>query len=135
MNLEIEHSGKFVSVEHLIMKAGLSDADSDSEADRWQCWDQKFWELGPKFVESIQQNGIARPVDYEPDDDWLVNGHHRVIVCWLLGIEQIEYYANGDDLHYGRRQNMYYHAGRKAGDSDDIQARSLVETMEQVADN
>ena len=80
-----------VSVRHLIEHAILNDAYTDSEEDKWDLLDEKFWGLNPAFVDDVQQSGIRWPINYNPRTNTLYNGHHRVLVAWLLNIEEIEY--------------------------------------------
>ena len=53
-------------------------------------WDEKFYELTDKFVDSVQQYGIQASVDYDMETNSFGNGHHRLLVAWLLNIEYIE---------------------------------------------
>lgn len=82
-----------VSVMKLIETAFFNDAECSGET-KWEMFDRKFNELfegNPAFLDSIQREGIKSPIMYQPDENRVYEGHHRLLCAWLLNIEYIEY--------------------------------------------
>ncbi|WXW92504.1 ParB-like nuclease domain [Streptomyces phage Enygma] len=88
-----------VNVEKLWHDAIFGDA-SDSRTggygsrymdDKEKCMLDKFDELPRAFIESIEKDGIKTPIVYSPERNRVTNGHHRLLVAYLLGITEIEY--------------------------------------------
>lgn len=93
-----------VSVAKLIESAIFNDAvchDLTTE----QMFERKFEDLfvgNPDFLESCQRDGILDAIVYVPGENMVFNGHHRVLIAWLLNIEFIEYTdVWGDDVDSG----------------------------------
>jgi hypothetical protein len=92
-----------VSVQHLIDTATFGDAlDKDYEASndpklKMKCLEEKFDELSDFFIQSVENNGIENVICYDPHSDRLRNGHHRVLMAWLLGISELEYTTDMDE--------------------------------------
>ncbi|QGH76323.1 ParB-like nuclease domain protein [Streptomyces phage Daubenski] len=82
-----------VSVAKLIESAIFNDAEAKGHT-TWQMLEEKFDDLfigNPTFLESIQADGIQTPIMYQPDENKVYEGHHRILCAWLLNIEDIEY--------------------------------------------
>ena len=78
-----------ISVNWLMDNAKFEDAvyhngDVDS------MWNEKFEELTDKFIDSVQTHGIQASIDFDPNTCSIGNGHHRLLIAWLLNIEFIE---------------------------------------------
>lgn len=93
-----------VSISHLIEHSAFGDVCEISDLDlhkrdqnyKMQILALKIERINPDFVSSIRKNGILLPVKYDPTSDRLINGHHRVAVAWLLGIEEIPFDLDGE---------------------------------------
>ncbi|AYB70853.1 ParB-like nuclease domain protein [Streptomyces phage Yaboi] len=89
-----------VNVEKLWHDAIFGDAENSRErgrfGSRWmddkeRCMLEKFDELPRQFIESIERDGIQTPIVYNPSTNMVTNGHHRLLVAYLLGITEVEY--------------------------------------------
>ena len=87
------------NVEKLWHDAIFGDAEDSRSGDygsRWMddkeaCMLAKFDELPRNFIESIEAEGVKTPIVYSPERNRVSNGHHRLLVAYLLGIKEIEY--------------------------------------------
>ncbi|QMP84140.1 ParB N-terminal domain-containing protein [Streptomyces phage Coruscant] len=59
-------------------------------------WERKASEMSDGFVESISEHGVMGEIVYSLEENRVYNGHHRLLVAWLLGIEYIGFV---DDLN------------------------------------
>jgi hypothetical protein len=84
-----------ISVQWLIDYAYFGDVHEDGyEGDpyfKMKCLERNLTECDSGFIASIQEGGVKTPVRFDPETGELINGHHRVVVAWLLGIEEIPY--------------------------------------------
>lgn len=88
----------FVSIRTLIERSAFVDAYPERCAKaKVRCLDDKLDDLTPRFIASIQERGIVTPVCYDPESDTLLNGHHRVVAAWLLGVEFVPYTTRFND--------------------------------------
>jgi len=93
-----------VNVEQLWHDAIFGDASnsrSGGAGSRWMddkeaCMLAKFDELPRAFIDSIEKDGIKTPIVYDPRNNRVTNGHHRLLVAYLLGITEIEYIDSRD---------------------------------------
>lgn len=85
---------KQMSVEWLMENAKFGDVVAYSCAE--QMWDEKLNELGDKFIESVRKDGIKASLSFDHDSKTLHNGHHRLLLAWLLGIEFINVTERGE---------------------------------------
>ncbi|AXH67210.1 ParB-like nuclease domain protein [Streptomyces phage Wofford] len=69
---------------------------SSAMDDKERCMLEKFDELPLEFIESIAKDGIKTPIVWNPDKNMITNGHHRLLVAYLLGITEIEYITPKD---------------------------------------
>lgn len=76
-----------VSVKWMMENAEFADLCAYSCAE--EMWDRKLNELGDKFIDSVKREGIVALLDFNPDTNILSNGHHRLLIAWLLDIEYI----------------------------------------------
>jgi hypothetical protein len=79
-----------VSVAKLIESAIFNDAEAWGVS-TWEMFERKFDDLfegNPEFVESCSK-GILDPILYMTDCNTVFNGHHRVLIAWLLNVEFI----------------------------------------------
>lgn len=82
-----------VSVAQLIESAVFNDAECGGVT-VWEMFEKKFNELfegNPDFLVSIEKEGIRSPIMYQPEENRVYEGHHRILCAWLLNIEFIEY--------------------------------------------
>jgi hypothetical protein len=82
-----------VSVAQLIESAVFNDAEC-AGVSVWVMFEKKFNELfegNPEFLDSIEKEGIRSPIMYQPEENKVYEGHHRILIAWLLNIEFIEY--------------------------------------------
>ena len=82
-----------VSVAKLIESAVFNDAEAKGQT-TWEMFEEKFIELfegNPHFLDSIHRDGILTPIMFQPDENKVYEGHHRILCAWLLNIEFIEY--------------------------------------------
>jgi hypothetical protein len=84
-----------VSLDLLMSSAEFRDALDPSEAEKWHMLEHKLEGTHPAFIESIAEAGVVVPVNYSPRHNALYNGHHRILIAWLLGLESVPYY-DGD---------------------------------------
>lgn len=63
-----------------------------------QLWDQKLNDLSDSFIQSVMDNGILATCDYDKSENVFYNGHHRLLVAWLLDIEEIRISDENDDF-------------------------------------
>ncbi|QJD50760.1 ParB-like nuclease domain protein [Streptomyces phage Bmoc] len=81
-----------VSVAKLIESAIFNDAVAKDHT-TMQMLEEKFDDLfigNPEFIDSCTR-GILDPIIYLPESNTVFNGHHRVLIAWLLNVEFIEY--------------------------------------------
>jgi hypothetical protein len=82
-----------VSVAQLIESAAFNDAEV-AGVSVWVMFEKKFDELfegNPEFLDSIEKEGIRSPIMYQPEENRVYEGHHRILCAWLLNIQFIEY--------------------------------------------
>lgn len=87
-----------VSVAKLIDSAIFNDAVC-AEVSTWEMFEKKFDELfigNPDFLESCTER-IIDPILYVVKENTVLNGHHRVLIAWLLNVEFIEYTEDWTD--------------------------------------
>lgn len=51
--------------------------------------DRKLSELSPEFMDSCEKLGIMSPICYDEEQNMIHEGCHRLIVAYMLGIEEI----------------------------------------------
>lgn len=51
---------------------------------------RKLEELTPAFMDSCETDGIISPLCYDPEQNMIHEGCHRLIVAYMLGIKEIE---------------------------------------------
>lgn len=83
-----------ISVPYLMKNAIFNDQFRDTIEGMWE---KKFEELSDEFIESVEENGVKGAIVYSPDENTVYNGHHRILVAWLLGIEYLEFVENFND--------------------------------------
>jgi hypothetical protein len=84
---ELEQNGEMVRVQWLMDNATFGDAVCFSGVQ--EMWDVKLMELGDRFIESVQSEGIKAGLAYSKETNTVYNGHHRLLLAWLLDIEYI----------------------------------------------
>lgn len=101
-------------VKYLVEEATSCDLDHMSEArgDRRILWRLKANELDAEFCADVVENGIKTPVEFFPPDMAdlegyeLGDGHHRVILAYLLGHEFIPVTMLWEESHNGNRPSI-----------------------------
>lgn len=81
-----------VSVAKLIESAIFNDAEAKGHT-TWQMFEEKFDDLfegNPEFIDSCSK-GILDPIIYMVESNTVFNGHHRILIAWLMNFEFIEY--------------------------------------------
>lgn len=73
-----------------------------------QMWDDKLMELGDKFIESVKKDGVTAMLDFDHDTKTLHNGHHRLLLAWLLDIEFINVTERGERGNSWEKQDEGY---------------------------
>lgn len=86
-----------ISVRHLIEKSIFADAHKLPK-DEFIC--RHFDMTDQSFIEFVSTNGVPGCICYDPSEDTVYDGHKRIILAWLLGIETIEY-------SYGESQLLF----------------------------
>lgn len=56
---------------------------------KWEMFAEKLDYISWEFVASIEANGVKAGVVYEFESNTFYNGHHRFLIAYLLGIEEI----------------------------------------------
>ena len=87
-----------VSVAKLIESAVFNDAEAKGHT-TVQMLEEKFDDLfvgNPEFIDSCSK-GILDPIIYIVGENTVFNGHHRVLIAWLLNVEFIEYTEDWTD--------------------------------------
>lgn len=87
-----------VSVAKLIESAIFNDAVAKDHT-TMQMLEEKFDDLfkgNPEFIDSCTR-GILDPIIYMTETNIVFNGHHRVLIAWLLNVEFIEYTEDWTD--------------------------------------
>jgi hypothetical protein len=77
-----------VSIRHLIEHSVFADANKLSKN---EFITRHFDMTDEEFIAYVMANGIPGFICYDPEDDTVYDGHKRIILAWLLGIETIEY--------------------------------------------
>lgn len=77
-----------VKVSHLIQDSIFADVHKLSKI---EFIEEHFNVTDDEFIRYVDINGIPGVICYDPDEDVVYDGHKRVILAWLLGIETIEY--------------------------------------------
>ena len=72
----------------------FDDVGEKFDTDEYGCSEHFVWALGSssqEFVQSVYENGVLDPIVLRNEDGELgiVNGHHRFIVAYVLGIEEV----------------------------------------------
>lgn len=83
------------NVEKLIHTAYFGDCGSSDPLAKERLMLEKIDELPQKFIDSIEKDGVLTPIEWNPRRNAVYNGHHRLVVAYLLGIVEIEYVENG----------------------------------------
>lgn len=86
---------RLMNVRWLIENAIFNDLH-DGET-KWQMFEEKFDHMSDAFIESISEFGIQATCVYDKDENVFYNGHHRLLVAWLLDIEFIPVADDDDD--------------------------------------
>jgi hypothetical protein len=47
-----------------------------------------------ELIARVSESWHPDPICYDPDEDTVYDGHKRVILAWLLGIDTLEWYCN-----------------------------------------
>ena len=115
-----------VNVEFLVENAIFGDAygkDPETGTMQWsgssvpqhkeKCMIEKLYELSDEFISSIQNEGVKTPICYNPDQNMVENGHHRLIAAWLLGIKEIPYVM--DKVESWRMEEHSLNMGNPSG--------------------
>lgn len=84
-----------VSVQWLMDNAIFNDLH-DGET-KWEMFSDKLDYISWTFVASVEANGIQAGVVYEFDTNIFYNGHHRLLVAYILGIEEIAVFDSDVD--------------------------------------
>lgn len=77
-----------VSVGHLIEDSVFCDAHKLSKE---EFINRHFDMIELSFIMFVMNNGIPGVICYDPEHDCVYDGHKRIILAWLLGLETIEY--------------------------------------------
>ena len=77
-----------VSVKHLIDDSIFADARKLS---KWEFVNRHFDMMDAEFIEFVCCNGIPGCICYDPTEDVVYDGHKRIILAWLMGIEVVEF--------------------------------------------
>lgn len=80
---------KMYSVKALIDNAQFYDAEALGLT-RDELLLRKLSELSPEFMDSCQTLGIKSPICYDEEQNMIHEGCHRLIVAYMLGIEEIQ---------------------------------------------
>lgn len=80
---------KMYSVTALIDNALFYDAEALGLT-REQLLLRKLSELSDAFMDSCESLGIKSPICYDEEQNMIHEGCHRLIVAYMLGIEEIE---------------------------------------------
>ena len=83
-----------ISVQYLMKNATFIDQCRDTLEGMWE---RKFEELSDEFIESVEENGVKGAIVYSPGEETVYNGHHRVLIAWLLNIKYLEFVENYND--------------------------------------
>lgn len=81
---------QMVNVEWLMDNAIFNDLRDDET--KWEMFAEKLDHISWAFIASIEANGVKAGVVYEFETNTFYNGHHRFLVAYLLGIEEIPVY-------------------------------------------
>ena len=84
-----------VSIKHLMQASVFYDANRISKE---EFINRHFDMTDIGFIEYVEMNGIPGCICYDPDEDTVYDGHKRIILAWLLGIETIEYSCGESQL-------------------------------------
>lgn len=83
-----------INTNWLMNNAIFNDAFAyDSVEEMWNC---KVEELSDTFIRSVEQHGIVATIAYDHDTKTVYDGHHRLLIAYLLDIEFVE--VNDDDF-------------------------------------
>lgn len=83
-----------ISVKWLMENAIFNDQRNETVP---QMWERKFDELCTEFIDSVTEHGIQGAVIYDQVENRLFNGHHRLLVAWLLNVEYIHFVEEFED--------------------------------------
>lgn len=64
---------------------------------KWSMFAEKLDSISWPFVDSIIKNGIRAGVVYDEGTKTFYNGHHRFLIAYLLGIEEIPVFDPKED--------------------------------------
>ncbi|QIN94181.1 DNA methylase [Streptomyces phage Wakanda] len=78
-----------VSVRHLMQASVFCDVKETMTKEEFVT--RHFDMTDIEFIKYVEVNGIPGCICYDPTEDCVYDGHKRIILAWLLGIETIEY--------------------------------------------
>ncbi|AVD99381.1 DNA methylase [Streptomyces phage BillNye] len=79
-----------VSVRHLMQASVFADVDT-RRISKEEFVARHFDMTDIEFIKYVEVNGIPGCICYDPDEDCVYDGHKRIILAWLLDVEEVEY--------------------------------------------
>ncbi|AYB70849.1 ParB-like nuclease domain protein [Streptomyces phage Yaboi] len=79
-----------------LMKNAIFNDQLDGET-KWEMFYDKLNHIDWEFVSSVAQHGIQAGCVYDFQTNTFYNGHHRLMIAYLLGIEEIPIFEESDD--------------------------------------
>lgn len=86
---------RMMSVEWLMNNAIFNDKN-DNET-KWEMFEKKLRHISWSFVASVEKHGVKAGVVYNEYDNTFYNGHHRLLIAYLLGIKEVPVFISCED--------------------------------------